>query len=397
MPYDSECALPWREALGSPSNAPLLYLLPARAGHEAGADDLVAAEIAELRQLGRAVVPFLIGLDRHVAEARLTAETVRPSGAAPVSAMSHAFKRPFGLTRAVRLALRQGNMPAGEAMALGARVATAATRWGGSAIHAAGIDAGTTAALIGGRLAGLPVSLAAQSAAETPDLSLQLGAADLVVASSRALAVALAALAPEARIHVVPQGLDAAWFRAEQTAPRNGRLLCLAPLVQQAGLATLIAALALLPAQARPVVDVIGAGPLLETLRADALDAGVSDHHCFLGTRGRAWVASEASRYGGLVSPGSGHEQVPMAVLQAMALELPVLATALPVMLEVVPADAGYLVPPDNVETLAQGLRWLSAMPEEQRRRYGAAGRDRLLHGMTLTDRAAALARLLPS
>jgi glycosyltransferase involved in cell wall biosynthesis len=394
MPFDSQSPVLPRTSL---ARTPLLYLLPSQPDRDAGSAGLLAAEIAGLRSLGRPILPFLLGPQGYGADAELLAEARRVAAAAAESPLKRAFTRPLGLARAARLAMRQTSMPAGKAMALGARVAAAALRHGCTGIHATTSDAGATAALIGGRLAGLQVSLAT-GAGDAPDLPLQLGAADLVLAPSRETASALSDLAPLARIHVVPQGLDAQWFRPGSGMSRNGRLLCLAPLVPQSGLAALIGALARMPPAARPVIDVIGAGPLLETLRATALEAGVSDHLRFLGARGRDWVAAEGARYLGLVAPGLPGEAagVPIAVLQAMALELPVLASALPGLREVLPAEAGHLVSPGDEMALARGLHWLMTMPEEQRRRFGTAGRARVLHGLTVGDRAASLARLLP-
>jgi colanic acid/amylovoran biosynthesis glycosyltransferase len=395
MPFDSESpVLPQV----SQARTPLLYLLPSQPDRDAASAGLLAAEIAGLRSLGRPILPFLLGPQGHGADPALVAEARRVAAVAAESPLKRAFTRPLGLARAARLAMRQTSMPAGKALALGARVAAAALRHGCTGIHATTSDAGATAALIGGRLAGLQVSLATGGAGDAPDLPLQLGAADLVLAPSRETAGALSDLAPLARIHVVPQGLDAQWFRADSGGARNGRLLCLAALVPQSGLAALIGALALMPPAARPVIDVIGAGPLLETLRATALEAGVSDHLRFLGARGRDWVAAEGARYLGLVAPGLPGEAAgtPIAVLQAMALELPVLASALPGLREVLPAEAGHLVCPGDELALARGLHWLMTMPEEQRRRFGMAGRARVLHGLTVEDRAAALARLLP-
>jgi len=420
MAFDRQRPAAPRFATADACPAPVLYVLPADAERDIGAAGLLAAEVAGLRHLGCPIVPFLLGHDTLDAEPELVAEARsaarRPAGGEAENPLRIAAGRPFGLVRAVRLAAQQRALPMREALALGARVAAAATRHGCRSIHATATDAAAIAALIGGRLAGLRVSVAATGRATggatgratgrkgpacAADLPLKLGAADLVVAPSREMAQALHRLAPQAKIHVVPRGLDAEWFRAGTKAPRNGRLLCMAPLIPRSGLEGLIVALALLPGAIRPVVDVIGAGPLLEPLRAEALEVGVSDHLRFLGARSRAWVAAEAPHYLGLVSPGviaadDDHDPAPIAVLQAMALELPVLASALPGLREIVHPDAGHLVAPGQPEALAQGLRWLAIMPEEQRLRLGAAGRDRVLVDMTVAHRAAALERLLP-
>jgi glycosyltransferase involved in cell wall biosynthesis len=369
------------------TGATLLYVLPQGGPDPADTEGQVQAEMAGLAALGHRVVPFSLA-SREAEEAAPPVELVR---------------RPFGLARAVRLAFTQTAMPARQALALGARVAEAARRHGCTLIHAAAADDGATAALVGARLAGVKASIAGRGRevyAEGRDLALKLGAADVAVAACREMAEEFKRLAPRARVRAVPAAVDADWFRPEPTAERNGRLLCIAALVPRSGLSVLIAALATLPADQRPVVDVIGAGPLLEQLRAEALERGVSDQLRFLGARGRRWIAQEGQQYLGLVEPGivapdGDRDPLPVAILQAMALELPVLATSLMAVREVVQPDCGHLVPPGEVVALARGLRWLAIMPESLRRRLGRAGRDRVLTEHTVEQRSTRLDRAL--
>jgi hypothetical protein len=404
MPFD---ALRPVRPIDTAKGRPLLYLLPSTAQAEAGAEGLLAAEVAGLRARGRQVVPMLLDPGAARREPELAAEADEAARHAPplTSALGAALRHPLGQARAARLAMAQRGLGRGVAMELGAQVAAAARRFGCAGIHAAAADASATAALIGGRMAGLDVSVAAQGGevyADPQDLALKLEGADTVVAACPDMAEDLLALAPRAHVRVVPRGLDAEWFRREPLAPRNGRLLCMAPLVPRSGLDVLIAALRLLPAGQRPIIDVIGAGPLLETLRAEALEAEVSDQLRFLGARGRRWVAEEGPAYLGLVAPGvvapdGDRDPAPVAVLQAMALELPVLASGLMALRQIVQPDCGHLVPPGQPRPLAHGLRWLAVMPEEQRGRLGRLGRDRVLSGFTMADRASALDRLLPA
>jgi glycosyltransferase involved in cell wall biosynthesis len=68
---------------------------------------------------------------------------------------------------------------------------------------------------------------------------------------------------------------------------------------------------------------------------------------------------------------------VPLSVLEAMALGLPVIATDVACLPELVPDGTGFCVPPADVEALVEALLTLAAS-EEQRLSFGAAARERV-------------------
>jgi glycosyltransferase involved in cell wall biosynthesis len=80
----------------------------------------------------------------------------------------------------------------------------------------------------------------------------------------------------------------------------------------------------------------------------------------------------------------SGSEGMPLAVLEAMANEVPVLATrvgAVPV--EVDDGVTGLLVDPGDTAAMSRALSWMHQHPDV-RRRMGRAGRDRLMRRFSL-------------
>ncbi len=353
MPFDATPQGP------TTPTAPLLCILPA--------DGREPAELASLRRMGWPIITLALA-------------------DSPAPASSLARMNPLALARASHFALAQRDLPPRDAMRQGARIAAAFRAHGCGAIHATAADATATAALVGARLAGAPASLIVRDG-DGQDLARKLRAADIVFATGATMAGRLRTLAPQAPLRTLPLAVD---IPADATpGPRNARLLCLASMDSAAGLRPLLAALALLPADQRPVVDVIGGGPLFDTLRAEALEAGVSDHARFLGARPAAWLAAEGPHYLGFVTPDASAGDA----LRAMALRLPVIGPATPGMREVVAADCGHLVPPGDVPALARALRWLTILPDDQRRLMGETGRDRVLGGHTTAIRAAALAQ----
>ncbi len=76
--------------------------------------------------------------------------------------------------------------------------------------------------------------------------------------------------------------------------------------------------------------------------------------------------------------PTYTHEGLPRCILEAMAMELPVIATNIRGCREaVLDAQTGLIVPPKDTDSLAQALRKLMSNPE-LRNTYGQAGRQRV-------------------
>lgn len=393
MPFD---AMPQGPAVPP---ARLLYVLPAWPEE----DHLVAAEVEGLRHLGIAVVTVSVtdpspGLDpAQVAGAGVGA------GRSPAASFS---RKVLGFGSALRLAMVQRDMSAGRALRLGAGIAEAFRRHGCGHIHVAAADAAATAALVGAHLAHTTLSMTVrdEDEASAAGLAFKRRAANLSLAAGPGMVARLRALVPQARLHVLPCAIDAdslaGGMQPDGAGPaypalRNGRILCLPGGGDSSGLRSLLTALAGLPPERRPVLDIIGALPLLDTLRAEAVRQGVSDQLRFLGARDDRWLAVEGPRYLGLVAPGAAQSAAWRPALRGMALGLPVLATAAPGMQDIVQPDAGHIVPAGDAVALARALRWLMIMPEDQRRWLGRAGRDRVLAGHTMAIRAAALARAL--
>lgn len=83
----------------------------------------------------------------------------------------------------------------------------------------------------------------------------------------------------------------------------------------------------------------------------------------------------------------------PSAMLEAMALGLPVIGTRSGGMPEQVPPDGGVLVEPDDASALARAIVSVRELPVEERAAMGAAARNRVATRFTLEHQAAALDR----
>ncbi len=168
-------------------------------------------------------------------------------------------------------------------------------------------------------------------------------------------------LAP-ARVHHLPNGVDLARFRPGAVVP--GPVLgTVGGMRPEKDHATLLAALAQLPAEVRAVV--VGGGALLEPMRALARQLGVHDRVEFLGP-----VADTAPCYHrfAVFVLSSRTEQMPIALLEAMASALPVVATDVGDVRAILPAGAAdCIVPRENPTALAQALqRVLADQPRQK-------------------------------
>ena len=83
------------------------------------------------------------------------------------------------------------------------------------------------------------------------------------------------------------------------------------------------------------------------------------------------------------VAPDGDRDGVPVAILEAMAAGLPVIAGAAGGVPEVVDDTVGWLVPADDLGALQAALRDAERHPAERARR-GRKGRQRILDGLTL-------------
>jgi glycosyltransferase involved in cell wall biosynthesis len=118
-----------------------------------------------------------------------------------------------------------------------------------------------------------------------------------------------------------------------------------------------------------------------------------------------AGAASSGIRHAGRVEPfaelpgwhvfvlPSRMDPCPLALLEAMAVGLPVVATSVGGIPEQVGTDGGVLVAPEDVDGLADAVLRLAASPE-LRARLGAAGRERALSLFSLETQAGALDRV---
>jgi glycosyltransferase involved in cell wall biosynthesis len=204
--------------------------------------------------------------------------------------------------------------------------------------------------------------------------------ADLVCPVSDDLASRLAALAPRARLRVMSNLVDTELFHPPATRPEGPpRLAFVGGLHPRKGVHHLLHALARVRERTPAVLEVVGDGPARMELEALASRLGIAAEVEFLGNRDRIDVAALMRRADLLALPSRSENQ-PVVLLEAQASGLPVVASDVGGVPEVVDGLAGRLVPSGDVDALAAAIESVlaepgqfdrSAIAERARVRYG--------------------------
>jgi glycosyltransferase involved in cell wall biosynthesis len=176
------------------------------------------------------------------------------------------------------------------------------------------------------------------------------------------------------RLQVVPNFIDAASITAKRA--EGGGAIYVGRLSPEKGVGTLVEAAGLLPSLH---VDIVGEGPDDSALRALA-ERRAPGRVTFHGRLPRERVLDLVRANAVAVLPSNCNENQPMAVLEAFACGVPVVASALGGLPELVPDSCGLLVPPRNPTALAEGLGAVLADPAAALS-MGARARARVLHG----------------
>ena len=211
---------------------------------------------------------------------------------------------------------------------------------------------------------------------------------------------------PPARIHLVPNAVDADVFSPPVAPPpdeRPLRAIYLGTLSPWQGLGTLLEALALRRGTAGVALHVVG--PLKSTwaraLRTHARALRVHRALHLAGAAAPADVPPILRTAHVCVAPLAADARntlqgcCPIKLLEYMAAGRPILATRIPVVEEILEHGVtGYLVQPGSAAALADGLRWMLAHPAE-REALGARAREVVLARWTPAEFRRRLARTL--
>lgn len=174
---------------------------------------------------------------------------------------------------------------------------------------------------------------------------------------------------PAARPDVVHMGVDVPAVPAPRRAIRGRlHLLAIGSLTPQKGHLTLLDAMRL--AGPGVTLDVVGDGPLRSMLESELRDARLRERVRLLGQLPHARLLQRLSAgdWDALVHPspvGNGYDEgIPVALMEAMAAGLPVIAFPSGGVPELISPGAGLLIEGTGAEQLADGITELADDPE---------------------------------
>jgi colanic acid/amylovoran biosynthesis glycosyltransferase len=203
------------------------------------------------------------------------------------------------------------------------------------------------------------------------------------------------------RMHEVVMGVDPQRFRRRRPHPGGRHVVAVGRLVEKKGFAHLVKAAALLR-RSFPLeqVTIAGDGPLHAALAALAHELDVGEVVRLAGPCQPAAVRELLEKADLVAAPcvlaaDGDRDSMPVVVKEALAMEVPVVASDEVGLPEVVRPQWGRLVPPGDPHALAAAIAELLALPVQQRATMGRAGRAWVMAHCNVDLEAAALASLI--
>ena len=199
------------------------------------------------------------------------------------------------------------------------------------------------------------------------------------------------------RIHVVRCSVDESFLGdVPAVDPASRTLLCIGRLTPQKEPLILVDALAEV-VKADPSVRLVfaGDGELREAVEARIAEHGIGDHVEILGWVDEATVREQLLACRGLVLPSSA-EGLPVVLMEALAMERPVISTFVAGIPELVrPGENGWLISAGDVTGLVAAMGEALAASADTLHAYGRAGRRRVQEAHHLPGQIDVLESLL--
>jgi glycosyltransferase involved in cell wall biosynthesis len=203
------------------------------------------------------------------------------------------------------------------------------------------------------------------------------------------------------KFHRVYNGVELGAFRPSQFSAQPPLILGIGRLIEKKGFAALISACRFLVARGRSLrCEIIGEGPLEESLSAHIAHSHLEEHVKLVGTRTQAEIAERLASATVFVLPctteaNGGMDNLPTVIMEAMAAGLPVISTPVAGVPEMVqPGVTGELVPPQDPLPLADAIERMITQPERARE-LGAAGRRVAAEKFSIETNVRALSEIL--
>ncbi len=198
------------------------------------------------------------------------------------------------------------------------------------------------------------------------------------------------------KIHIIHCGVDKMFLtEAHIAVPEQPRLVCIGRLCEQKGHLLLVEAISKLAAEGLQFkVILVGDGPLRVEIENTIAQQGLQYHIEITGWVSNSEVQQHLLASRAMVLP-SFAEGLPVAIMEALALQRPVISTYVAGIPELVESGVnGWLVPPGSVEAIVAAMREALQLPREKLEILGRAGAERIATQYDAAKEASSLAAL---
>ena len=305
-------------------------------------------------------------------------EQLEPSPWAEV--FSHLIRQPRAAARAIWLSVKYAGTGFGSVLGCGVDLARRIRAQNVSHLHSHFADTPSMIAEIASVLSGVPFSISAHAkdiyTTPTKGLASRLRAARFTTTCTSHNADFLKQIAPDARIAQNYHGLDLDRFdAATRAAPSEIPLiLSVGRLRHKKGFDTLIDACALLAAEGTKFqCEIIGYGPEEDALRRQIEARGLKGVVRLSGKRPQDEVLARMKSAAVFALPcrvldDGDRDGIPNVILEALALQTPVVSTRVSGIPEIITHEkTGLLVEPDDAAALKIALLQILTCPEDAR------------------------------
>ncbi len=306
--------------------------------------------------------------------------------------MLEAISNPVGMCRAMVTWFTLVKNAGGGLIRHAAYMLEAATvkRWaaqdGIALVHTHFSTNAAAVALLAWRLGGPRYSFTAHGQDEFDDsrasLAEKVAGAEFIVAISsfcRVQVARLTGMSAWKKINIVPCGLNIDEFEVSN-APFDGNstFVCVGRLCVQKAQTLIVEAVSIVR-RTHPDVRVmlIGDGEARQDVEAAIVHFDVADNVKVLGWQSNAEVRRALGSARALLLP-SFSEGLPIVLMEALALERPVITTFIGGIPELVDQECGWVIPAGSIEHIADAMIAALETSSGQLKRMGAAGRKRV-------------------
>jgi colanic acid/amylovoran biosynthesis glycosyltransferase len=183
------------------------------------------------------------------------------------------------------------------------------------------------------------------------------------------------------KIEVIRCGVDDNFIRNDRLKPtyEKTQFASIARLSRQKGIPLLIQAAAILKDGGyRFTIQLVGGGEMQQQVENMIRDYDLQDHVNLVGWASSMEIVECLLDSKAMVLP-SFAEGLPVVIMEALALEVPVIVTAIAGTPELVNDQCGWLIPSGSVDALAEALKTAMQTPPQTLAKMGKAGRERVV------------------